>query len=334
MNIGAVNPNLTPWQQRAWSSVGGSLAAGRLGHALLLVGQAELGKLQLATALAQRILCTQPVSAEGLACGVCRSCRLFAAGTHPDFNRIGIEINEKTGKPRSEILVEQIRRLSQWFSLTAQFGGAQVAVIEPAEAMKGAAANALLKTLEEPLPGRYLILITAQPARLSATIRSRCQRVELRLPSAHEARAWLLQRGADAAHIEDALLAAEGNPGLALAYLNDKRLAMRAEVRRDLGALAAGRERAMSVALRWADESAKERLRFAAETARDLGRMQFGEQRDPGLQAAGLTAAGDFSKLAVWFDEANRTRELLDAPLRTDLLLCGLLERWGAAMRL
>jgi len=325
---------LSPWQQRAWSNLGGSLAAGRLGHAQLLVGQTGLGKLQLATALAQRILCTQPLSADGMACTVCRNCRLFVAGTHPDFNPIGIEINEKTGKPRSEILVEQIRRLSQWFSLTAQFGGAQVAIIEPACSMKGAAANALLKTLEEPLPGRYLILITAQPARLSATIRSRCQRVELRMPSADEAREWLLQRAADTAQIDDALTAAEGNPGLALAYMNDQRLALRTEVRRDLAALAAGRERAMSVALRWADESAKERLRFAAEVARDLGRMQFGQRHDLGLQTAGLTATGDFPKLAAWFDEANRTRELLDAPLRTDLLLCGLLERWETAMRL
>lgn len=325
---------LTPWQQRAWNNLGGSLAAGRLGHALLLVGQAELGKRQLATALAQRLLCTQPISEAGAACGVCRSCRLFAAGTHPDFNLVGIELNEKTGKLRSEILVEQIRRLSQWFSLTAQFSGAQVAIIEPAEAMKGAAANALLKTLEEPLPGRYLILVTAQPARISATIRSRCQRVELRLPRATEARAWLSQHGADAAHIDDALSAAEGNPGLALAYIKDQRLSLRAEVRRDLAALATGRERAMSVALRWADEAADERLRFAAEVARDLGRMQFGGQRDLGMTAAGLTSTGDFSKLAAWFDEANCTRRLLDAPLRTDLLLCALLERWGAAMRL
>ncbi|MGQ0799993.1 MAG: DNA polymerase III subunit delta' [Pseudomarimonas sp.] len=324
---------LTPWQQRAWNTLGGSLAADRLGHALLLVGQAQLGKRQLATALAQRLLCTQLVSPQDIACGICRSCRLFAAGTHPDFNPIGIELNEKTGKQRSEILVEQIRRLSQWFSLTAQFSGAQVAIIEPAEAMKGAAANALLKTLEEPLPGRYLILVTAQPARISATIRSRCQRVELRLPSALEARAWMRQNGADAAQIDDALTAAEGNPGLALAYLNDHRLALRNEVRRDLAALAAGRERAMSVALRWADEATSERLRFAAEVARDIGRMQFSDQRDPGMKAAGLTVAGDFPKLAAWFDETNRTRQLLDAPLRADLLLCGLLEKWGAAMR-
>lgn len=323
----------TPWHSRAWSQLGGPLAAGRLGHALLLVGQVALGKRELGRALARRLLCTSPEHPAGMACGACRSCHLFEAGTHPDFADVGIELNEKTGKMRSEILVDQIRRLSQWFSLTAQFGGAQIAMIDPADGLRGAAANALLKTLEEPLPGRYLILVTARPASLPATIRSRCQRLELHVPAKIEAVDWLRAQGVEPCLVDDALYAAEGNPGLALAYLNEGRLALRSEVQRDLAALASGRERPISVALRWADGAAAERLRFAAETARDIGRAQWGGRTDGGLASLGLTAAGDFPKLAEWFDEANRTRELLDAPLRADLLLTGLLQKWRPALQ-
>ena len=268
-----------------------------------------------------------------MACGHCRGCLLFLAGSHPDIRDVGIELNEKTGKLRSEILVEQIRQLGQWFSLTAQFGGAQVAVIEPADMMKGAAANALLKTLEEPLPNRYLVLVTALSGRLPATIRSRCQRIEVPLPPADEARAWMRAQGADPAVVDESLQVAEGNPGLALSYLSDQRLALRHEVQRDLSALAAGRERPLAVAMRWSDESASERLRFAATTARDLARQRFANVDDAGLARVGLTAGGDFSKLASWFDEANRARTLLDSPLRADLLLLGLLQNWSAALR-
>ena len=75
---------------------------------------------------------------------------------------------------RSEIVIEQIRELSQKLSLTPQYGRAQVAIVDPADAVNTAACNALLKTLEEPQPGRHLWLVAANPARLPATIRSRC----------------------------------------------------------------------------------------------------------------------------------------------------------------
>jgi DNA polymerase-3 subunit delta' len=324
---------MSPWQHRAWARLGPPLAASRLGHALLLTGPVQLGKRELAMALAQRLLCVQPADAAGPACGNCRSCRLFAAGNHPDFASVTIELNEKTGKPRSEILVDQIRALGRWLNLTAQFGGCQAALIEPADGMKGAAANALLKSLEEPLPGRYLILVTARPAQLPATIRSRCQRIEMALPARSEARQWLLDRGIEDGLAERALSAADGNPGVALGYLDEQVLALREEVRADLAALAAGRARPLAVAQRWAEGATAERLRFAAEFVRDIGRAQARGRPEPALQRAGLTATGDIPKLAGWFDAANRTRELLDAPLRSDFLLVGLLQQWVSALR-
>ncbi len=322
-----------PWLQRAWSVLGTGIANDRLGHALLIVGPEGLGKTALARALSQRLLCTQPPEADGRACGRCRACRLFEAGTHPDLHGVEREANEKTGKLKAEIGVEQIRRLSHWLVLTAQFGGRQVATIQPADTMGRAAANALLKSLEEPMPGRYLILVSARPARLPATIRSRCQRIELRLPPAPEGQAYLTAHGADPAQAASALAAADGNPGLALQELDPGRGALRAQVRSDLAALASGREQPVAIASRWADEHADARLLLAAETARQLARSAWVPASKAAVDLTGLTRPGDFLKLAEWFDEANRTRELLDAPLRSDQLLLGLLRNWRPALQ-
>ncbi|MFA5684786.1 MAG: DNA polymerase III subunit delta' [Lysobacteraceae bacterium] len=322
--------DFSPWQQRLWRTLDGARAGGRLGHALLFVGPPQLGKTSLARALAQRLLCSGEPTADGRACGQCRGCRLFASGSHPDFRSVGLETNEKSGKLRSEIVVDQIRDLAQWLLLTSRFGGNQVALIEPADLLGHATANALLKTLEEPLPGRYLLLVSARPARLPATIRSRCQRMNLPLPPATEARDWLLAQGIEPAQADTALAAAGGHPGLARAYLQDGRLALREAVRADLIGLAQQRRTPLAVAMQWAESGPSECVRFAAEFAHDLSRQSAAGGAST---TSGLTAPDDFSKLAQWFDEANRIRGLLDAPLRLDLLLTALLRQWQAAWR-
>ncbi|MFN3902443.1 DNA polymerase III subunit delta' [Rehaibacterium terrae] len=320
---------LAPWQQRPLQTALAALMAGRLGHALLLGGAARLGKRAVADALAARLLCSTP-GADGLACGHCRGCRLLAAGTHPDFLGIGLEVNEKTDKLRSEVTIDQVRRLSRQFALTPQLGGAQVAVLDPADALNTSACNALLKTLEEPMPGRYLLMVSAHPARLPATIRSRCQRLEFRIPGRDEARQWLLAAGHAATQVDAALEAAHGHPGLAADWLADGSLELRRSVRADLAALAAGKAGALDVAARWlADERVELRLSFAADTARDLcGRLAGAV---PMGEAAALTARADFTKLSAWFDAANRTRDLLRTTVRADLTLAGLLRDWRLA---
>src|SRR5690606_10254029 len=128
------------------------------------------------------------------------------------------------------ISVDQVRELSERLSTTPQYGNAKVAIIDPADDMNDAAANALLKTLEEPVPGRYVWLLSANPARLPATIRSRCQRLEFRVPPHDEAVAWLQARGHPPQAAAEALAAARGHPGLADAWLRDGRLALRSDV--------------------------------------------------------------------------------------------------------
>ena len=172
-----------PWQQAAWDGLLSRMSKGVLPHALLITGQPGLGKLLLATAFANLALCRTP-TATG-ACGRCAGCVQFAAGSHPDFTHIA-PLEEK-----SSISVEQIRTLIGSLQLKSQHGGRKVALVEPAEVMSTAAANSLLKTLEEPPPETVLLLVTAQPGRLPATVRSRCQSLGLGLPPEVTALAWL-----------------------------------------------------------------------------------------------------------------------------------------------
>lgn len=140
-----------------------------LPHALLFVGEAaSTAKLTFAQKFAQLLLCER---AGNEACSNCSSCHWFQAGTHPDYLLVQAETSGKI------IKVDQIRELVEEFSKTSQCNGYQIAVIEPAEAMNIAAANALLKTLEEPLGKVIIILISEHPSLLPATIRSRCQQL-------------------------------------------------------------------------------------------------------------------------------------------------------------
>ncbi|MEJ7746492.1 MAG: DNA polymerase III subunit delta', partial [Luteimonas sp.] len=178
-----------------------------------------------------------------------------------------------------------------------------------------AACNALLKTLEEPVAGRYLWLISANPARLPATIRSRCQKLEFRLPPCDEALAWLTRQGHAQVAADDALDAARGHPGLANAWLRDGSLKLRRDVGNDLGKLAKGELAVIETAQRWvADEFGSLRLRFAADLAL--------------AEASGLTDPARTRRLATWFDAANRTRDLLRTTIRADLAVAELLLSW------
>jgi len=320
---------LAPWQQRVLDGALASQAEGRLGHALLFAGAARMGKLAVAEQLTARLLCSAP-GANGLACGRCRGCQLMAAGTHPDFKRVSFLPNDKGDKLRSEIVVDQMRELGHWFSLTPQMGGAQVALVTPAHALNINAANALLKTLEEPSRDRYLLLVTDHPGRLPATIRSRCQRLDFRPPARAEGEAWLRAQGHDGAGLSAALDAARGHPGVAAAWLEEGGMPLRAEVQGELNGLASGRQTPVALAQRWlADGQGELRLRFAAELVLDGMARQLGA-----AGPAGLTLPAEIQKLATWFDGINRAREQLAVPvLRHDLALAALLLEWRSMFK-
>jgi DNA polymerase-3 subunit delta' len=306
-----------PWHAEHWARLQGRGQRDALPHALLLCGAAGLGKRAFARRFVRGLMCTEAVA--GDACGHCRGCQLAEAGTHPDIVELTFGLR-KDHTPRSEIVVDQIRELSARLAMRSQLGGWQVATIDPADALNAAAANALLKTLEEPAARTLLILLADAPWRLPQTIRSRCQRIEFQLPDPSVALAWLQAGGvSDAA---GALTAAGGNPGLARAWAQRGALEQRTEVRKDLAALAAGRCRPDEVVKRWLDDDPVQRLWFAAQAAAD-------ELRARSLQLAfPLGSMLDAEALSDWYDVTNRTRESLRGPLRMDLLLLELLARW------
>ncbi|HAI60004.1 MAG TPA: DNA polymerase III subunit delta' [Xanthomonadaceae bacterium] len=322
---------LAPWQQQRLDTALAAWRAGRLGHAQLLCGPEQLGKRAVADALVARLLCEAPQHLPP--CGHCRDCTLRVAGTHPDFRLLTFEEVPKSSPPRlrTEIVVDQVRDVIGSMQLTAQRGGAQIVLIDPADALNKAAANALLKTLEEPVGNRFLLLVSAAPQDLPATIRSRCQRIEFVVPERESARAWLAAQGHPGARATEALEAAQGHPGLADAWLRAGHLALRETTLKELAGVARGVLAPLGVAQAWMADTdvAALRLRFVADAAVALARHGAGVGAAP---VAGLTAPADTDKLAAWFDQLNRLRPQLTAPLRHELALAGLLAEWRGLM--
>jgi DNA polymerase-3 subunit delta' len=185
--LDTLSQRLCPWLVPALEQFETARRAGNLGHAWLISGPAGVGKINLALVLARKLLGAQaePAALDAATALAALAARHAPIDRHPDLHWLHPEEDKET------ISVDQVRELIETFTLTAHRGGAKIAVVEPAEAMTTPAANALLKTLEEPTAGSYLLLLSHQPGRLPATVRSRCQHLALRPPSASTVAAWL-----------------------------------------------------------------------------------------------------------------------------------------------
>lgn len=194
--------NPYPWQHEPWQRWAGLRS--RLPHAILLKGPQGIGKLEFAMNLAQSLLCEKPQPG-GMPCEECSSCHWFAQETHPDFRLLqpdalaeaeeGEEREAGKKKPSRQISVDQVRALADFANLSAHQGGHRVVLIHPAETMNISAANALLKTLEEPGGQMILILVSHKPQQLLPTILSRCVVLAMPMPAQEESLAWLKQQG-------------------------------------------------------------------------------------------------------------------------------------------
>lgn len=260
-----------PWHAPLWETVMARLRAGRMPHAILLAGPAGLGKNHFARRLAQTLLCEHPRE-DGHACGACRGCRFFLAGTHPDFLLLE---PEEAGKG---ILIDPVRELCASLMLKSQYGGYKTALVAPAERLNVAAANSLLKTLEEPAGQTVLLLVSAQPSALPATLRSRCQTLVFRPPPRELAIAWLAQRlapGQDAALLLDLN---HGAPLAASAMAQDEKSARRASMLKDLEQVACGAADPVAVAAKWLKDGTPDGLYWLQTWVMDMIRLKAARQ--------------------------------------------------------
>lgn len=230
-----------PWLEEPQALLRGAYAAGRLPHALLIQAAEGIGAGRFALWVAQLALCTAPDAAP---CGRCASCRHAAEGLHPDL------VHVRRIEDSQQIRIEQVRELSAELALTSHQGGYKVAIVEPADTLNRFAANALLKTVEEPPARTLLILVAAEPSKLPATLRSRCQRIPIRAPSRAQSLAWL--EAARGPGDWSAVLDVVGEAPLAAAALDPASVAaLRAETWRGLDEVRSGRTDPAATAERW-----------------------------------------------------------------------------------
>jgi DNA polymerase III subunit delta' len=194
------------WNQTLWDKVFSS--PGGPPGTLLLAGPKGTGKRSFAQTLAQAILCSER-GATNTPCGACKSCRLFLAGSHPDFRLVepaqeeldvadaGASAGQPPARGSRAILVAQIRALSDFLGVSAHLAGARVVLIQPAERLHPSAASALLKTLEEPARRTHFNLVSDRPAQLLPTVTSRCFRLGFGVPRHSDSVQWLAERQVD-----------------------------------------------------------------------------------------------------------------------------------------
>ena len=301
-------------------------------HALLITGRRGIGKRVLANIVARALLCEKP-TAEGLPCGECPGCTYALAGQHPDLRVVEpIDIADDMAKPVEWIVVDKIRALTTWAQLTSHRGGAKVGIIDPAERMNAPAGNALLKTLEEPPPDTFLLLVSHQPGRLPATIRSRCQVVTAPEPTAAQGAQWLAMQGVrDAQRV---LAQAAGAPLAAVALADS---AYQAERATWIKALASPRQMSVAALGLRIDagprESRKDRLAAVIEWlvgwCADLARVRAGgapiRNPDYGRELATLASSVAGVPLFRYHRRLLDQRALLAHPLQPRLVAEALL---------
>lgn len=289
------------WLEPAMAALRAAKAGNRLAHALLLHADPGCGGDELAIWISQLLLCRRAAAP----CGECADCRHCAAGQHPDV--FGAH---PTGDSK-QIRVEDVRALSAELSLTSHGGGYRTGIVTPADALNPQAANALLKTLEEPPPDTLLVLVSASPSRLPATVRSRCLRLRIAAPPRAATLEWLAARGrsGDLARAADVL----GDAPLALLGA-DANLVARAlaETTRLLEQIERRESDPTQLAERWARDELP--LRLACIEASLTARIR-------------LSANASNTNIASLFGLLDAIRELrreIDSPLNKPLAL----ERW------
>jgi DNA polymerase III subunit delta' len=316
---------MLPWHAEIWRQWRTAYREQRWAHALLLHGLPGVGKRELATHLAKTLLCDNPGDT-WQACGNCASCALFNAGTHPDL----MLLSPAEGK--QQIAIDQVRGACSDLALTSYRRGWKVAVVSPAHQLTVAAANCLLKTLEEPAANTAILLLTSRPSALLPTVRSRCQQWGISPPTAADAHRWLAANAKQPVKPE-LLRLAQGAPLQALAMAESGYAELWSAVGTDLGALLSGDRDVTQIAKGWANTELPERLTCLDHWLSARLRQAIAGTDDP-ITGAPLPTDARQLNINRLFQCLDRTRELkaqlartaLQAELAVDGILIGLLQ--------
>ena len=323
--IETLSGRLLPWLKPTLAQLETALHSRSLGHAWLISGPAGVGKLNLALALASRLFGekAEPAVLDAGAALAAMTARHEPMDRHPDLNWLHPEEDKET------ISVDQVRAVIEAFTLTAHRGGAKVILVEPAEAMTTAAANALLKTLEEPTPQGYLLLISSQPGRLPATVRSRCQHVALRAPGTAAVAEWL---GVAPTVVRDAQRSVGSAPLQLAAALQEDSLSVFKKLESDLTQVSQDSLDPQAVAQFWAKGDTELALGWLRRRIHEELRARLAE---PGGStsvtvpaAATLHNAWRALPARTLFDQYDRAEKLLNqlgSGLNVELVLAAML---------
>jgi len=275
---GTLSFDLYPWQQDQWQQVIQMMQQHRLPHALIIGGVPGLGKLTFAKRLAAVLLCQRPTNRN--ACGQCKSCQLLAANSHPDYKLMQPEASKVPPYKISKVItVDQVRNIQHSMATTAQQGGARVVIINGAEDLNLNAANALLKQLEEPGDNSYFLLLHQWPRRVLPTVRSRCQLLDINIPTSEYALNWLQQQlpvdDASKDTAEKLLQLTNGGPLKALQLHAAKAHELRHQMLVQLTAILRGKESAVQVAQSWHKQPLEQMLSWWIEWLNDLIKLKM-----------------------------------------------------------
>lgn len=260
-----------PWLAERWDYLARLYEQARLPHALLINGPQGVGKSAFAHAFADYLLCHQ--RSDGHACGQCKSCLLSQSEAgHPDFYLLE---PDEPGKP---IKVDQVRELTDFVNSTAQQGGYRLVMIDPAHDMNIAAANALLKTLEEPGRDTILLLLTHRLGQVMPTIKSRCQRLDIAAPASEVAVPWVasqLQVNESQARLY--LATANGAPLVALQCADDSLRELRQQLVGGLADILKRRRTLVEVSSQWQKLDLEKLISWLHSLLGDLARLQVSQ---------------------------------------------------------
>jgi DNA polymerase-3 subunit delta' len=304
------------WLEPATDEVNAALRADRLSHGLLIHEDPGAGGLELARWITQRVNCTSHPAP----CGECQSCRWIAAGQHPDVTQLFPEGDSK------QVLIQAVRDLAADLALTAHTKGYKVAIVAPADAMNPFAANALLKTLEEPPKRTLVLLVTSQPSRLLATLRSRCSKLRLVAPAREAAARWL--EAARGAGPWNEALAATGAGPFALLEADPAELAtLRADTVKILQEIGSGSLQPPAVADRWARGDLATRLACLESWVTERILESTPKRDVTHLSGAGLPL--NICRLFEFSDAVRDMRRLSSTSINKTMAVEALLWRWA-----